>query len=128
MFDHSPYGDEGHCHGRGEFPDGDGTFHRATASIFRVVARSGGGCGQSQTRALNVMGSCRRWHYGGPNSTKLSGAAFASRLEDGNTLITDSNNSRIVEVTPGGKVVWQYVTNTRPGGAWHNPSRRARCA
>ncbi len=61
------------------------------------------------------MGSCRRWHYGGPNSTKLSGAAFASRLEDGNTLITDSNNSRIVEVTPGGKVVWQYVTNTRPG-------------
>lgn len=28
------------------------------------------------------------------------GAAFASRLPKGNTLITDSNNSRIIEVDP----------------------------
>jgi hypothetical protein len=30
-------------------------------------------------------------------------------------LITDSNNNRIIEIAPGGKIVWQYVTNTRPG-------------
>jgi hypothetical protein len=44
-----------------------------------------------------------------------SGVAFASRLKNGNTLITDSNNSRIVEVDSHDNVVWQYVTNTRPG-------------
>jgi hypothetical protein len=33
-------------------------------------------------------------------------------LPNGNTLITDSNNSRIVEVDPNDNVVWQYFTNT----------------
>jgi outer membrane protein assembly factor BamB len=62
-----------------------------------------------------------------PNSTKLSGAAFASRLPSGNTLITDSNNNRILEVTPDGHVVWQYVTNTRPGSvAAPAPTRAVR--
>jgi hypothetical protein len=42
----------------------------------------------------------------------VSGVAFASRLPSGNTLITDSNNSRIVEVDPSDNVVWQYFTNT----------------
>jgi len=67
------------------------------------------------------------WHYGSPNSTKLSGAAFASRLPSGNILITDSNNNRILEVTPDGHVVWQYVTNTRPGSlAQPLPTRAVR--
>ena len=55
------------------------------------------------------------WHYGGPKSSKLSGAAFASRLPNGNTLITDSNNNRILEVTSAGKIAWEYVTNARLG-------------
>ncbi len=41
--------------------------------------------------------------------------AFASRLANGNTLITDSNDSRIVEVDSKDNVVWEYFTNTRPG-------------
>ena len=45
----------------------------------------------------------------------VSGVAFASRLPNGNTLLTDSNNNRIVEVDPSDTVVWQYVTNTDPG-------------
>jgi hypothetical protein len=45
----------------------------------------------------------------------ISGAAFASRLENGHTLITDSNNNRIVEVDRHDQIVWQYVTNTLPG-------------
>jgi outer membrane protein assembly factor BamB len=49
----------------------------------------------------------------------VSGVAFASRLPDDNTLLTDSNNSRIVEVDPRDNPVWQYFTNTRPGS---NPS------
>ena len=67
------------------------------------------------------------WHYGSPTSTKLSGAAFASRLPSGNTLITDSNNNRILEVTSAGHVVWQYVTNMRPGSvAAPAPTRAVR--
>jgi len=45
----------------------------------------------------------------------VSGVAFASRLPNGDTLITDSNNNRIVEVDKNDKIVWQYVTNNRPG-------------
>jgi hypothetical protein len=45
----------------------------------------------------------------------FSGVAFASRLPNGHTLITDSNNSRIVETDVRGNVFWQYVTNIREG-------------
>ena len=45
----------------------------------------------------------------------FNGVAFASRLPNGNTLITDSNNSRIVETDVSGTVFWQYFTNNRPG-------------
>jgi hypothetical protein len=47
--------------------------------------------------------------------TPFSGVAFASRLPNGHTLITDSNNSRIVETDVAGDVFWQYFTNNRPG-------------
>jgi hypothetical protein len=45
----------------------------------------------------------------------LNGAAFASRLSNGNTLITDSNNNRVVEVDAKDAVVWEYLTNMEPG-------------
>jgi len=45
----------------------------------------------------------------------FSGVAFASRLPSGHTLITDSNNSRIVETDVAGDVFWQYFTNNRTG-------------
>ena len=50
----------------------------------------------------------------------FNGVAFASRLTNGHTLITDSNNSRIVETDAAGDVFWQYFTNNtnnnpRPG-------------
>jgi hypothetical protein len=56
------------------------------------------------------------WSYGNPNDTAiLNLAAFASRLPNGDTLITDSGNSRILQVTSAGVVDFSYVTNTRPG-------------
>jgi hypothetical protein len=45
----------------------------------------------------------------------FSGVAFASRLPNGHTLITDSNNSRIVETDETGADFWHFFTNTRPG-------------
>jgi hypothetical protein len=38
----------------------------------------------------------------------------ADRLENGNTLVTDSLNRRVFEVTPGGRVVWSYATPLIP--------------
>jgi hypothetical protein len=55
------------------------------------------------------------WSYGCATCTQLSGAAFASRLPNGNTLITDSNNNRILEVESDGEVDFTYSTNTRAG-------------
>jgi hypothetical protein len=45
----------------------------------------------------------------------FSGVAFASRLPNGHTLITDSANSRIVETDEAGADFWHFFTNTRPG-------------
>jgi hypothetical protein len=59
----------------------------------------------------------------------FSGVAFASRLPNGHTLITDSNNSRIVETNAAGGVFWQYITSNRPGSnasapcAWQMATR-----
>ena len=53
------------------------------------------------------------------NHGTTSGVAFASRLPSGDTLITDSNNARIVVVDKHDNTVWQYFTNTTAGS---NPS------
>ena len=45
----------------------------------------------------------------------FSGVAFASRLPNGHTLITDSGNSRIVETDETGADFWHFFTNARPG-------------
>src|SRR5207253_1725424 len=36
-------------------------------------------------------------------------------LPNGNTLISDSNNNRIIEVDPTDNIVWQYATNLQRG-------------
>ena len=57
----------------------------------------------------------------------MNGAAYASRLPDGNTLITDAGNNRIVEVDPTGAAVFVYDTNLRAGSVGTpNPTRAIR--
>lgn len=64
------------------------------------------------------------WQYGDLKDTKLFGKSllpivnkstyllftptFAQRLENGNTLISDTGNRKIIEVNPDKKIVWQY--------------------
>ena len=57
------------------------------------------------------------WSYGGPKvgffSPIISGA---QRLANGDTLIDEGTTGRIFEVTPSGRIVWQYVDPDVPGG------------
>ena len=46
--------------------------------------------------------------------TGLNWPRDADRLPNGNTLVTDTLNHRVVEVTPRGEVVWEYVVTWGP--------------
>ncbi len=39
------------------------------------------------------------------------------RLPNGNTLITESDGGRLLEVTPAGEIVWEYLNPVRGGEA-----------
>lgn len=75
-------------------------------------------CDENNNRALEVkptipLGGDIVWQYGSgdPNNNEpVSGVAFASRLENGHTLVTDSNHSRIVEIDEDKTPVWEYFT------------------
>lgn len=48
----------------------------------------------------------RVWEYGGEGL--LTWPRDADRLPDGNTLITDSQRNRVIEVDSRGEIVWEY--------------------
>ena len=52
------------------------------------------------------------WEY-----TGLYHPMDAERLANGNTLITDSDNHRVIEVTPDGTIVWEYTGLNMPNDA-----------
>jgi hypothetical protein len=96
-------------------------------------------CDENNNRAIEVtrnvpLGGDIVWQYGSGDPAKnkpVSGVAFASRLENGHTLITDSNHSRIVEIDEDKHVVWQYFTCHRcrlQPVARHWSFAHARCA
>lgn len=52
------------------------------------------------------------WSVG--SSASLSWPRDADRLPNGNTLIVDSMNHRVIEVTPQGEIVWEYFATWGP--------------
>ncbi len=50
------------------------------------------------------------WQYGGRDGEALASRTLGSaqRLANGNTLITESERGRAIEVAPGGRIVWEY--------------------
>lgn len=52
----------------------------------------------------------RTWRLGGT----FSWPRDADRLPDGNTLVTDTHNQRVMEVTPSGEVVWEFYAPWAP--------------
>ncbi len=57
------------------------------------------------------------WQYGGTLGQELFSKTLGScqRLSRGNTLITESENGRAIEVTPKGRIVWEFRNPHRAG-------------
>ncbi|MDN5871185.1 MAG: arylsulfotransferase family protein [Nitrococcus sp.] len=55
------------------------------------------------------------WSYSGAPGHKLFSywRGVQQRLPNGNTLITESNGARLLEVTPGGDIVWEFINPIR---------------
>lgn len=85
-----------------------------------VFDNTGPGVGVERSRVLEMDPATREvtWTFGDPGTgqdvdlwSKTLGSV--QRLSGGNTLITESENGRAVEVTPDGRTVWEF----------HNPHR-----
>lgn len=74
---------------------------------------------RAASRALEVDPLSQQilWSFGGRKGEELMSATsgFVERLANGNTLITESNFGRVVEVTPDDRVVWEFVNPNRTG-------------
>jgi hypothetical protein len=57
------------------------------------------------------------WEYDGPRDSPLSSltCGTAARLPNGNTLITESDQGRALEITHEGEVVWEFYNPFRVG-------------
>ncbi|SEO92849.1 Outer membrane protein assembly factor BamB, contains PQQ-like beta-propeller repeat [Halogranum amylolyticum] len=80
-----------------ESEDGTPTFLVADSENDRIVEYE-----------RTADGWNRTWRVG--NSSVFDWPRDADRLESGNTLVTDSKNHRVVEVTPDGEVVWEFYS------------------
>ncbi|MBN2564428.1 MAG: aryl-sulfate sulfotransferase [Candidatus Eisenbacteria bacterium] len=67
-----------------------------------------GSAGQSRVLEIDVRTRELVWSYTAPGFF-THGAGAQQRLPNGNTLITESISGRIIEVTPDGHIVWEYV-------------------
>lgn len=67
---------------------------------------------------IDPLSRLRTWVYWGTENDRLRSRIYGAcqRLENGNTLITDSMQGRALEVTPDKEVVWIFRTPPRPDG------------
>ena len=73
--------------------------------------------GQYQLEAGEPYGpETWQWIYMGDITTPMQGGAF--RLPNGNTLITQTHTSKILEVDMDGNVIWEYQYESGIGSSW----------
>ena len=67
--------------------------------------------GMSRVMEFNPLTMEVVWIYSGTQDNRLFSASCGSniRLPNGNTLITESDKGRGIEVTPDGEIVWEYI-------------------
>jgi len=68
------------------------------------------GTGRSRVVEVDPSDMSMVWMYGGTQEEPLESwiRSSQSRLANGNTLITESDQGRLLEVTPDGRIVWDY--------------------
>ena len=75
--------------------------------------------GPGRSRVLEIDPLTQRivWSYEGSDEAPFYSEACGTsqRLAGGNTLITESDQGRAFEVTPDGRIVWEYVNPWRAG-------------
>jgi hypothetical protein len=73
--------------------------------------------GRSRVLEFNPSSMAIVWQYTGTKESPLESdiRSYTQRLPNGNTLITESNPGRILEVTPDREIVWEYVNPVRGG-------------
>lgn len=75
------------------------------------------GAGYSRVLEIDPTTSEILWSYGGRGEDVLESGKRSGqqRLPNGNTLITESDAGRLVEVTGDGDIVWEFVNPVRRG-------------
>lgn len=75
--------------------------------------------GRSQVLEIDPRSEGIVWRYAGTEQRRFESIirSVQQRLPNGNTLITESDGGRLLEVTSGGDVVWEYVNPVRAGSA-----------
>jgi hypothetical protein len=73
--------------------------------------------GRSRVIELDPETMAIAWQYAGTAERPLESRIRADqqRLANGNTLISESNGGRILEVAPDGEIVWEFVNPVRGG-------------
>jgi outer membrane protein assembly factor BamB len=81
-----------------------------------------GGGGRSRILEFNPSTMEITWQYAGTAEEPFESDVRASqeRLANGNTLITEETRGRILEVTPDGETVWEFVNPVRAEGRGEN--------
>lgn len=71
--------------------------------------------GQSRVLQIDPKTNAITWQYKGTIEHKFDSniRADQQRLANGNTLITESTGGRLLEVTPDGEIVWEYLNPVR---------------
>jgi len=71
----------------------------------------------SRALELDPTDGSTRWEYRGPADAPLFSffCGTAARLASGNTLVTETDGGRALEVTPEGEVVWEFWNPERAG-------------
>jgi arylsulfotransferase ASST len=79
---------------------------------------TGAGPGKSRVLELDPLTGKTVWQFGGRPHEDLFSKTLGScqRLPNGDTLITESENGRAIEVTREGRIVWEFYNPHRAGG------------
>lgn len=76
-----------------------------------LVFDNRGNAGRSRIVEFNPLTLERVWTYQGaePDDFYSKWCGAVQRLDNGHTLITETNNGRTFEVTPNGDLVWEFI-------------------